>query len=151
MNDMLQKDQAEFLIYFEQFKQTYFLFEVDVFYESFIQDLLSQFPPTLRKDFCPGEEQLTQYQKLVKERLGLKMDSRSKMNLQDFKSPQKISVHLPFLALLSRLGISILKIHSVVTATKSALFQNLAQRIFDLKSTSSSKHQREWYKLLGKL
>ncbi len=65
MNQLLEKDQSEFITYFEKFENSYFLFEVDIYYEKDIQDFLYQFVPSLRKDFIKND-QLSRYQKLVK-------------------------------------------------------------------------------------
>ena len=86
---------------------------------------------------------------MVRERLSLKLDLGSQVNISDFKSPQRISVNLCYLEVLANLGIKVVKVFNCITATKGTLFRPLAQKLFDLKSNSKTAFERNWLKLIG--
>ena len=143
-------DGHSFIEQYSKFKGVYFFLDIDISYEDIeTQQRLRDFVPTIRKACIPND-QISSYQKMVKNRLGLKIDEKAPLNLSDFLSPQRISINLDYLEVLVNLGVSIARVWGCITATKANLFKPLAQKLFTLKSHSQSGFEKNWLKLIGK-
>ena len=149
MNKKLQEESAQALVDFyekdSQERNITYLIKARVRYPRHIQPELSDMVPTCSKRVVQLDE-LSAPQREIAATMSHQPSCRDPIMISDF-SPQNVIVTISYLSILTRLGISLEAILTVMTAFSSNYFAKAMGRMLHLKATAKSGYFRQLAKL----
>ena len=127
-------------------RKVYHLIDVSIYFDQPCQERLKYFVPVIRKGVL-GKNDLSPRVRELIESLGLHVDTKTPVNLQDFQE-QRQSLSYPYLELLLSLGVKVRAVHSLATALAFPIFRRIISKFLHLKKMADNDFEKGWFKLM---